>query len=82
MVDSLFADEWTSLPSTRRVRIEDDAEPMEGVVDAKETGSDEYARRISERWRYDSEAGTVGVGMGMKGLDGEERVIIDDFEDR
>lgn len=82
MVDSLFADEWTSLPSTRRTRIEEDVEPMDGVVEAKEMGSDEFARRISERWRYDSEAGVVGVGMGLKGLDGEERVIIDDFEDR
>ncbi|KAL7417881.1 enhancer of polycomb-like-domain-containing protein [Mrakia frigida] len=82
LVDSLFADEWTSLPSTRRTRIEEDVEPMDGVVEAKEMGSDEFARRISERWRYDSEAGVVGVGMGLKGLDGEERVIIDDFEDR
>ena len=95
-VDDLFADEWTSLPTSgRRARIleedEDETEPMEGVEDvvAKEEGKeartragDEYARRISERWRYDAEVGVVGVGMGLKGLEGEERVIIDDYEDR
>jgi hypothetical protein len=63
---------------------------MEGVEASKgETASNgfedidkEYGRRVSERWRYDSDTGVVGVAMGMRGLEGEDRVIIDDFEDR
>lgn len=95
LLTTLFADEWSLLPSIERRRIKsDDDEPgftgvdmMEGVIEghanAKTLSEDvEYGRRISERWRYDSEAGVVGVGMGMQGLEDEERVIIDDFEER
>jgi enhancer of polycomb-like protein len=91
LLDCLFPDEWSSLPTgPKRDRVEDEeavSTSMEGVlesnpVEEKSTENDEYGRRVSERWRYDSEAGVVGVGMGMHGLEDEERVIVDDFEER
>lgn len=98
LVSDLFPNSYFNHPSEHPLRpAEDDDEPdaMDGVVETSTLHSHSYVhrhrhsaeeidhgRRISERWRYDAEFGVVGVGMGLRGLDDEDRVVIDEFEER
>ncbi|CED83219.1 Polycomb enhancer protein, EPC [Phaffia rhodozyma] len=85
----LFPDQWSSLRSDSRPTLEqskDTSQPMDGIegFSIASHGHDQrdYARRISERWRYDSELGAVGVGMGTRGLEDEERLVVDEYGKR
>ncbi|KAJ9101765.1 hypothetical protein QFC21_003104 [Naganishia friedmannii] len=42
-----------------------------------EEEDEEAARHVSERWRYDSVQGAVGVGMGVTD---DDQVVVDDYE--
>lgn len=75
----------------------DESDAMDGVVESAPAHSHpsnyahrprhtpeeiDFGRRVSERWRYDAEFGVVGAGMGMRGLEEEERVVVDEYEER
>lgn len=86
LASGLFPDQWSSLRSSSRKLSIDEREngsrPMDGIESTSQSSQRDYARRISERWRYDAETGAVGVGMGIRGLEDEERLIVDEYEDR
>lgn len=81
-IRGLFPDDVRGLETKRR-RFEGDSDDDEEMDEIKEREERrERERRCSERWRYDDEAGVLGVGMGLSGLENEERLVIDEFEDR
>jgi hypothetical protein len=54
-----------------------DGEDITEQDDQESLEERERARLLSERWRYDSDMGTVGLGMDV---DEEEQVVLDDYE--
>jgi enhancer of polycomb-like protein len=98
LVNDLFPNSYFGHASEhplRPVESDDDddaSDAMDGVVDLQPSlyahrprhtpDEIDYGRRVSERWRYDAEFGVVGAGMGMRGLEEEERVVVDEYEER
>ncbi len=85
-----FKDVFSQLPRSRATshtlrsdadedvdRMDVDCEDVTEQDDQESLEERERARILSERWRYDSDMGAVGLGMGV---DEEEQVVLDDYE--